>query len=156
MSGKLDKHLADSGIVIPDVVSSAGNYVGFVASAGLIFIAGQLPMEHGKCKFVGKLGRELQVDAGRSAAELAAMNMLAHLKAACSGNLDRVLRCVKVVGFVNAVEDFQDHPKVMNGASDLLVRVFGDAGRHARSAVGVGSLPFGVPVEVEGIFQIRV
>jgi enamine deaminase RidA (YjgF/YER057c/UK114 family) len=107
-------------------------------------------------KFIGKLGREFSVDEGQKAAELAALNMIARLKAACGGDLDRVVRCVKLVGFVNAVPEFGDHPKVVNGASDLVVKLFGDAGRHARSAVGMGSLPFGVAVEVEGVFEIRV
>jgi enamine deaminase RidA (YjgF/YER057c/UK114 family) len=96
------------------------------------------------------------VEEGQKAAELAALNMIARLKAACGGDLDRVVRCVKLVGFVNAVPEFGDHPKVVNGASDLVVKLFGDAGRHARSAVGMGSLPFGVAVEVEGVFEIRV
>jgi enamine deaminase RidA (YjgF/YER057c/UK114 family) len=105
-------------------------------------------------KYIGKLGRDISVEDGQKAAELAALNLLARLKTACGGNLDRVVRCVKVVGFVNATPEFADHPKVINGASDLLVKVFGEAGRHARSAVGMGSLPFGVAVEVEAVFEV--
>src|SRR5690606_17406186 len=113
------------------------------------------PMENGARKFIGKVGREFTVEEGQKAAELAALNMLARLKAACGGDLDRVVRCVKLVGFVNATEDFTEQPKVINGASDLMVKVFGPAGQHARSAIGVGSLPFGVAAEVEGIFEIQ-
>ena len=106
-------------------------------------------------KFIGKLGKEISVEDGQKAARLCALNLLARLKASCNGDLDRVVRCVKLTGFVNATPEFGDHPKVVNGASDLMVEVFGDAGRHARSAVGMGSLPFGVAVEVEAIFEIK-
>lgn len=154
MAGKVDAHLASLGITIPSPGEAAGNYVGFVRTGNLVFLSGQVPVENGQRKYIGKLGREFGVEEGQKAAELAALNMLARLKAACDGDLDRVVRCVKLLGFVNAMPDFGDHPKVINGASDLMVKVFGDAGRHARSAVGMGSLPFGVAAEVEGIFEI--
>jgi enamine deaminase RidA (YjgF/YER057c/UK114 family) len=156
MSGKIDARMKDLGITLPAPGEPAGNYVGFVVTGNLAFLAGQVPQENGVKKFIGKLGREFSVEEGQKAAELAGLNMLARLKAACNGDLDRVVRCVKVVGFVNATPDFGDHPKVVNGVSDLVVKVFGEAGRHARSAVGMGSLPFGVAVEVEGVFEIRV
>jgi enamine deaminase RidA (YjgF/YER057c/UK114 family) len=155
MAGRIDARLASLGIAIPTPAEAAGNYVGFVVAGDLAFLAGQVPIENGVRKFIGKLGRELKVEEGQRAAELAGLNMLARLKAACGGDLDRVVRCVKLVGYVNATEDFADHPRVINGVSDLVVRIFGDAGRHARSAVGMGSLPSGVAVEVEGIFQIQ-
>jgi enamine deaminase RidA (YjgF/YER057c/UK114 family) len=155
MAGKIDARLASLGISVPTPAEAAGNYVGFVVVRDLAFLAGQVPIDNGVRKFIGKLGRELKVEDGRRAAELAGLNMLARLKAACGGDLDRVVRCVKLIGYVNATEDFSDHPKVIDGVSDLVVRIFGDAGRHARSAVGVASLPSGVAVEVEGIFQIR-
>ena len=155
MSGKIDARMKDLGITLPAPGEPAGNYVGFVVTGNLAFLAGQVPQENGVKKFIGKLGREFSVEEGQKAAELAGLNMLARLKAACNGDLDRVVRCVKVVGFVNATPDFGDHPKVVNGVSDLVVKVFGEAGRHARSAVGMGSLPFGVAVEVEGVFEIR-
>jgi enamine deaminase RidA (YjgF/YER057c/UK114 family) len=155
MAGNIDKRLADFGIVIPAPAEPGGNYVGFVVTGNLVFLAGQVPVENGVRKYIGKLGREVSVEDGRKAAELAALNLLARLKAACGGDLDRVVRCVKVVGFVNSTPEFGDHPKVINGASDLLVKIFGDAGRHARSAVGMGSLPFGVAVEVEAVFEIK-
>jgi enamine deaminase RidA (YjgF/YER057c/UK114 family) len=155
MAGRIDAHLATLHITIPTPGEAAGNYVGQVVTGNLAFLAGQVPVENGVRKYIGKLGRDYKVEDGKKAAELAALNMLARLKAACGGDLDRVVRCVKLVGFVNATEDFADHPQVVNGASDLMVKVFGDAGRHARSAVGMGSLPFGVAVEVEGIFEIQ-
>jgi enamine deaminase RidA (YjgF/YER057c/UK114 family) len=155
MAGKIEAKLAELGIQVPTPGDPAGNYVGYVVTGNLAFLAGQVPLENGVRKYIGKLGREFKVEDGQKAAELAAVNMIARLKSACGGDLDRVVRCVKLVGFVNAVEDFGDHPKVINGASDLMVKIFGDAGRHARSAVGMGSLPFGVAVEVEGVFEIR-
>ena len=155
MAGKIDARLAELGMNIPSPGEPAGNYVGYVVTGNLAFLAGQVPVENGVRKFIGKLGRDISIEDGQKAAELAAINMLARLKGACAGDLDRVVRCVKLVGFVNATPDFGDHPKVINGASDLVVKVFGDAGRHARSAVGMGSLPFGVAVEVEGVFEIR-
>ena len=154
MSGKIDARLASMGIVIPSPAEAAGNYVGFVVTGNLAFLAGQVPIENGVRKFIGKLGLDLGVDDGRRAAELAAFNMLARLKSACDGDLDRVVRCVKLVGYVNSAPDFTEHPSVINGASDLVVKIFGDAGRHARSAVGVASLPSGVAVDVEGLFEI--
>jgi enamine deaminase RidA (YjgF/YER057c/UK114 family) len=155
MLGKIEARLAELGISIPTPAEAAGNYVGFVVGGNFAFLAGQVPVENGVRKYIGKLGRDFDIVEGQKAAELAAVNMMARLKGACQGDLDRVVRCVKLTGFVNATEDFTDHPKVINGASDFIVKIFGDAGRHARSAVGVGSLPFGVAVEVEAIFEIR-
>ena len=155
MAETIDARLASLGIHIPAQAKAAGNYVGAVVVHDLVFLAGQVPIESGVRRFIGKLGRELSVEQGQAAARLAAMNMLAHLKAACDGDLGRVARCVRLTGYVNATDDFLDHPKVVNGASDLVVQVFGDAGKHARSAVGMASLPSGVAVEIEGIFQLR-
>ncbi len=155
MAGKIDARLHELGITLSSGGPVAGNYVSNVVTGNLVFISGQVPLENGVRKFIGKVGREFSVEDGAKAAELCAIGLLARLKDACGGDLDRVVRCVKLVGFVNATEDFGDQPKVINGASDLMVKVFGDAGRHARSAVGMGSLPFGVAVEVEAIFEIR-
>jgi enamine deaminase RidA (YjgF/YER057c/UK114 family) len=155
MPNTIDARLASLGIHIPAQAQAAGNYIGAVVVHDLVFLSGQVPVENGVRRFIGKLGRDLSVDQGQQAARLAAMNMLAHLKAACDGDLGRVARCVRLTGYVNATEDFLDHPKVVNGASDLVVQVFGEAGKHARSAVGMGSLPSGVAVEIEGIFQLR-
>ena len=155
MSGKIDAHLKQIGIDIPAAGPAAGNYVNFVINGNLAYIAGSVPMANGERKFIGKVGREFSIEQGQQAAELAALNMLARVKQACGGDLDRVVRCVRLTGYVNATEDFTEHPKVINGASDLMVKVFGDAGIHSRTAVGVASLPFGVAAEVEGIFEIR-
>jgi enamine deaminase RidA (YjgF/YER057c/UK114 family) len=156
MAGRIDARLAELGIELPNPAPPAANYVPFVRTGNLVFTAGQVTFDAaGKLTFIGKLGRDFGIDEGYQAARLCAVNVLAALRRACDGDLDRVRRCVKIVGFVNATPDFADHPKVINGASDLVVQVFGDAGRHARSAVGMGSLPLGVAAEVEGVFEIE-
>jgi enamine deaminase RidA (YjgF/YER057c/UK114 family) len=154
MSGRIDQRLAELKIELPTAASPAANYVPTVRTGNLLFVAGQIPMQNGKAEFVGKLGRDFNVDDGRRAARLCALNVIAQVKAALGGDLDRVRRCVRVGGFVNAVPDFGDHPQVVNGASDLLVDVFGEAGKHARAAVGVGSLPRGVAVEIDAVFEV--
>ena len=156
MPGKVDARLAELGIVLPSPAAPAANYVPTVRSGNLVFVAGQVTFDaQGKPQFIGKLGREFDVAQGQQAARLCGINILAQMKAALGGDLDRVARCVRVGGFVNAVPDFTDHPKVINGASDLLVQVLGDAGKHARAAIGVGSLPLGVACEVEAVFEVR-
>jgi enamine deaminase RidA (YjgF/YER057c/UK114 family) len=154
MSGKIESRLKELGLTLPAATTPAANYVPTVRTGNLVFVAGQVTLNNGKLEYVGKLGREFGVEDGQKAARLCALNIIAHLKNACDGDLDRVRRCVRVGGFVNAVPEFGDHPKVINGASDLFVQVFGEAGKHARAAVGVGSLPFGVAVEVEAVFEV--
>jgi enamine deaminase RidA (YjgF/YER057c/UK114 family) len=156
MAGQIDARLAELGISLPTPATPAANYVPFVQTGALVFTAGQVTFNAaGKLEYIGKLGRDLGIDEGYQAARLCAINVLAAVRAACGGDLDRVVRCVKVVGFVNSTADFTDHPKVINGASDLIVQVFGDKGKHARSAIGMGSLPLGVATEVEAVFEIR-
>jgi enamine deaminase RidA (YjgF/YER057c/UK114 family) len=155
MPGKIDQKLAQLGITLPGSGAPGGNYVGFVRTGNLVFLSGVVPIENGARKYIGKLGGGMSVEDGQKAAALATLSLLARLKEACGGDLDRVVRCVKVLGFVNAVPEFGEHPSVINGASDLIVAVFGEAGRHARSAVGMGSLPYGVAVEMEAVFEIR-
>lgn len=155
MAGTIDSRLADLGITLPQAAAPVANYVGYVVSANLVFVSGQLPLADGKPQVVGKLGDDVTVEQGTQAARLCAINLLSQLKAACGGDLDRVVRVVRLGGFVNSTPDFTDHPKVINGASDLMVEVFGDAGRHCRAAVGSSSLPLGVAVEVEATFEIR-
>lgn len=156
MAGQIDARLKELGITLPTPATPAANYVPFVQTGSLVFTAGQVTFNAaGKLEYIGKLGRELGIDEGYQAARLCAINVLAAVRAACGGDLDRVVRCVKLVGFVNSTPDFTDQPKVINGASDLIVSVFGDKGKHARSAVGMGSLPLGVATEVEGIFEIK-
>ena len=153
MPGRIDARLKELGITFKPSPPPAGNYMPVVTTGKLAFISGQVPVEDGQRKFIGKLGKEYQTADGQKAARLCAIGILNRLKDAY--DLDRVARCVKLVGFVNSTPDFTEQPAVVNGASDLMVQVFGDAGKHARSAVGVVSLPFGCAVEVEAIFEIK-
>lgn len=153
MAGKIDAHLADLGITLPAATAPVANYVPYVISGNLVHISGQITMENGELKFVGKLGKDYQVEDGQKAARLCALNLVAQLKSAI-GDLDKVTRVVKLNAFVNSDPAFTDQPKVVNGASDTMVEIFGDAGKHARSAVGVASLPLGVAVEIDGIFEV--
>ncbi|MFN3130987.1 RidA family protein [Roseibium sp.] len=153
MTSKTEARLAELGITLPDAAAPAANYVPFVKIGNQLFISGQLPMESGAIAVTGKLGEGLQVEDGQKAAKLCAINLLAQAKAA-TGDLDKVVGLVKIVGFVNSTGDFTDQPKVINGASDFLVEAMGDSGRHARSAVSAASLPFGAAVEIEAIFEI--
>lgn len=153
MTNKTEARLAELGITLPDAAAPAANYVPFVKTGNQLFISGQLPMDSGAIAVTGKLGEGLQVEDGQKAAKLCAINLLAQAKAA-TGDLDKVVRLVKIVGFVNSTGDFTDQPKVINGASDFLVEAMGDSGRHARSAVSAASLPFGAAVEIEAIFEI--
>jgi len=146
--------LTDLGISLPDAPAPAANYVPFVQTGNLVFISGQVSLDaDGLVR--GKLGENMAVEDGQKAARLCALNLLAQLNAACGGDLNKVSRVVKLTGFVNATPDFNQHPQVINGASDLMAEVFGDAGQHARAAVGSSSLPLGVAVEVEGIFELK-
>src|SRR6266404_1484864 len=156
MASKIDKRLAELGIALPAPASPVGSYVPYVNVGALVFISGQLPRAEGKLAFTGKVGRDVTVENGQAAARVCALNLLAQLKVACAGNLDRVVRCVRMSGFVNSDPEFKDHPQVVNGASDLMHEVFGESGRHARTAVGVAALPANAAVEVEAIFEILV
>ncbi len=154
MAGRIDARLTELGLELPTPSTPGANYVPFVPAGGLVFLTGQLSQWNGERRFVGKLGREWGVEEGRQAARLCALNLIAHLKTAAHGDLDRVRRCVRIAGFVNSTPDFTAQSQVVNGASDVFVDVFGDAGRHARMAVGVAALPYDVAVEVEGVFEI--
>ncbi len=154
MSGKTERRLAELGIVLPEAAAPAANYVPFVITGDLVFVSGQIPMRDGKFVYTGRLGNDLSLEDGQQAARLVGLNIIAQVKAACDGDLDRVRRCVKLGGFVNCTSDFHQHPQVINGASDLMVEVFGDAGRHARFALGSNALPFNVAVEIDAIFEI--
>lgn len=150
----VEDKLAELGIELPDAPAPAANYVPYVQVGDTLHVSGQVCMDENGF-IVGKLGRDMEVEAGAEAAKRCAMALLAQVRAACGGDLSRLERVVKLTGFVNSTVDFGDQPKVINGASDFLVEVLGDAGRHSRSAVSAGSLPFGVAVEIEGIFQIK-
>lgn len=153
MAGKIDARLAELGITLPQATAPVANYVPYVVSGKLVHISGQITMENGELKFVGKLGKDYDVETGQKAARLCALNLIAQLKSAI-GDLDKVTRVVKLNAFVNSAPEFTDQPKVVNGASDTMVEVFGEVGKHARSAVGVASLPLGVAVEIDGIFEV--
>lgn len=154
MTGTIDARLAELGITLPDAPAPAANYVPFVQSGNLIFISGQVAMKDGA--FVtGQLGNGTSIEDAQKAARSCALSLVAQLRTALGGDLDRLVRVVKLTGFVNATGDFDQHPAVINGASDTMVEIFGDKGRHARAAVGSSSLPFGVCVEVEGIFEVE-
>ncbi|MGP1355622.1 RidA family protein [Roseicyclus sp.] len=154
MTGRIEARLVELGVSLPDAPAPAANYVPQVTVGDLVFVSGQVSMADGAF-ITGKLGADMDVAAGAQAARTCAISLLAQVRKACDGDLDRLVRVVKLTGFVNSTPDFGDQPKVVNGASDFLVEVLGDAGRHSRSAVSAASLPFGVAVEVEGIFQIR-
>ncbi len=154
MAGQTDARIAELGITLPEAAKPAGSYVPFVRTGNLLHTSGQIPFGPDGLEFIGKLGDTLSLEDGQKAARLCALHVLAQTKAAI-GDLDRVVRLVKLVGFVNAAPDFGDQPKVVNGASDIMVEILGERGRHARSAVGVASLPFGVAVEVEAILEVE-
>ncbi|MEI2384151.1 RidA family protein [Breoghania sp. JC706] len=153
MTGPIEKRLADLGIVLPSPAAPAANYVPFVVSGLHLYISGQLPFGASGALIKGRCGEDLSVEDGQKAARLCAINLLAQAKAA-TGDLGRIARLVKLTGFVNSTPDFTDQPKVVNGASDLMVEALGDKGKHARSAVGVAALPLGVAVEIEAIFEL--
>lgn len=151
--GRIDARLAELGITLPTPPAPVASYVPFVIAGNLVHVSGQVSVDaSGGIK--GKLGDQIEVEEGQAAARLCALNLLAQVRVACGGDLDRVKRVVKIGGFVNVTPDFEPIPHVMNGCSDLMVAVFGDAGRHARSAVGVANLPLNYAVEADGIFEI--
>lgn len=149
-----DARLAALKLELPNPAAPAANYVPTVIAGNLLFVAGQITIFNGEVRYLGKLGADIDVETGVQAARLCGLNIISQARAALGGSLDRIKRCVKVGGFVNCTPDFINHPQVVNGASDLMVEVFGDAGKHARFAVGAVSLPRGVAVEVDAIFEI--
>jgi len=149
----IEKKLKELGISLPAPPKPLANYVPAVRAGNLLFVSGHGPYNDGKTMVSGKLGKELTIEEGTKTARNVALNCLASVKATL-GDLNKVKRVVKLLGMVNCTEDFKDQPKVINGASDLLVEVFGDAGRHARSAVGMQSLPNGIPVEIEMVLEV--
>jgi enamine deaminase RidA (YjgF/YER057c/UK114 family) len=153
MPGTVEARLSELGITLPEAAAPAANYVPYVVTGTLVFVSGQLPMEEGRIKYKGRLGDDLSLEEGQQAARLCGLNLIAQVRAAC-GDLDHVRRVVRLGGFVASSPAFTDHPKVVNGASDLMVEVFAEAGRHSRAAVGVAALPLGAAVEVDGIFEI--
>jgi enamine deaminase RidA (YjgF/YER057c/UK114 family) len=155
MAGKIEARLKELKVELPGASAPAANYVPFVRTGNLLFMAGQIPVWNGERRYIGKLGREFSVEQGQEAARLCALNLIAQARVALDGDLDRVTRCVRLGGFVNCVADFTQAPAVVNGASDVIVQLFGDAGRHARTAIGTNVLPLDVAVEVDAIFEVR-
>ncbi len=154
MSGAIETRLSELGIELPKAAAPAANYIPFVVTGKLVFVSGQITLLDGEIKYKGKIGEGLSVDDGYQAARICALNLIAQVKEAADGDLDRVKQVVKLGGFVNSASDFINQPEVINGASDLMVEVFGDAGRHARFAVSAGALPRNVAVEVDGVFEL--
>lgn len=154
MSETISGRLAELGHTMPVPAAPAGNYVGWVRSGNLVHVSGQLPMRDGQVAYAGTLGDNVSVETGQEAAQLCALNVFAQLSAAVNDDLSKVVRCVRLGGFVSATPDFSQHPQVINGASDFVVQVLGEKGKHARAAVGVASLPANVAVEVEALFEV--
>lgn len=151
--GKFESQLADMGVTLPEAPAPAANYVPYVQVGDMVYVSGQIAKDGDKL-ITGKLGDDMTTPEGAAAAKVCAIALLAQVKAACGGDLDRLTRVVKLTGFVNSTADFSEQPAVINGASDFLAQALGEAGRHSRSAVSAASLPFGVAVEIEGIFQL--
>ncbi|HEY9566550.1 MAG TPA: RidA family protein [Thalassobaculum sp.] len=154
MAGTVDGRLKELGIEIPTPAAPAANYIPYVKSGNQVFVSGQIPMVAGKIEGVGKVGRDLTTEQAKAVARTCAINLIAQAKAACDGDLDRVVRVIKLGGFVNCVDGYTEQPEVINGASDLMVAAFGENGRHARFAVGTNALPRGVAVEIDAVFEI--
>ena len=150
-----ESRIAELGLELPKPAAAAANYVPFVVTANTVFIAGQIPFLNGEKMHIGRVGDTFTIEQGQAAAKACALNILAQVKAAVNGDWSRVVRCVKLGGFVNSGPDFDQHAAVLNGASEVMVAALGDAGRHARFAVGASSLPFGVAVEIDAVFEIR-
>jgi enamine deaminase RidA (YjgF/YER057c/UK114 family) len=154
VTSAIERRLAADGLELPDAPAPAANYVPYTISGKLLFIAGQMPFVAGQVAVAGRLGEGVSLEQGKEAARICALNLLAQAKAACGGDLSRLARCLKLGGFVSCTPEFTEHPSVINGASDLMVQAMGEAGRHARFAVGCASLPRNAAVEVEGIFEL--
>lgn len=154
MSGKFEARLAEMGVTLPEAPAPAANYVPYVISGNMVYVSGQISQNEAGL-ITGKLGDTMDVDAGMDAARQCAIALLSQVKAACDGDLDRLVRVIKLTGFVNSTQEFTDQPKVINGASNFIGDALGDTGKHARAAVSAPSLPMGVAVEIDGIFEIK-
>ena len=155
MSSTVQDRLRALNITLPEAPMPVANYVPFQIAGDLVFVSGQLPIRDGAVVAVGKVGEALSWEQGRDAARLCMINIIAQMNRACDGDLDRIAQCIRIGGFVNCIDGYADQPKVINGASDLVVEILGDAGRHARAAVGVNALPLNAAVEVEATFQLK-
>jgi enamine deaminase RidA (YjgF/YER057c/UK114 family) len=154
MTSKAEQRLQENGVIIPDAPTPAANYLPFTRTGNLIFVSGQVPFVDGKLSVTGTVGKDASIEDAQGQAKVCAINLLAQLKVACDGDLDRVVQVVKLGAFVASADDFHSQPVVVNAASDLMVAAFGDAGRHARFAVGSNALPLNCLVEIDGVFEI--
>lgn len=155
MTGTVEARLKDLGIELPNPSAPAANYIPYTVVGSTVFVSGQVCVWNGEIVCRGRLGEDVSTEDGYKAARVCGLNLISQVREACGGDLDRVVRVAKLGGFVTSAAGFTDQPEVINGASDLMVEVFGDAGKHSRFAVGAPSLPRGVAVEVDGIFEIR-
>lgn len=154
MAGRIDARLQELGIELPEAAAPAASYVPFVRTGNVVFISGQGPFQDGKFQYLGRVPDDYSVEQAQQAARIVGLNIIAQMKAACEGDLDRMVRLVKLGGFVNSNPDFREQHLVVNGASDLMIEIFGDAGKHARFAVGAPTLPLGFSVEIDAVFEI--
>jgi enamine deaminase RidA (YjgF/YER057c/UK114 family) len=152
---KYDDKLNELNITLPEAKAPVGNYVAAKISGKMLFISGQISIDENGQLIKGKVGKDLDIESGYNAAKRCALSIISQVKKACNDDLSKIKSCIKLTGFVNSTEDFVDQPKVINGASDLIVSVFGDAGMHTRAAVSTNSLPLGVSVEVDAIFELN-
>ena len=155
MTNSITKNLTNLGITLPEPAKPLASYVGFVRQGDLVFVSGQLPLVNGELMQTGLLGAGVSIEDAAIAARICAINILAQIKSACEGDIERIVQCIKLGGFVASTPDFTDHPKVINGASDFIGEALGERGLHARAAVGVAALPLNASVEIEAIFAIR-
>lgn len=155
MTQSIAERLDKLGIEIPDAPAPLAAYVGYVRHADLVTVSGQLPLKGGELQQTGLLGAGVTIEQAVAAAQLCAINILAQVKAACDGDMENIVRCIRLGGFVASTPDFHDHPKVINGASEFMAEVLGDRGAHARAAVGVAALPLNASVEIEATFAVR-
>ena len=150
-----EKKINELGLTLPEAKPPVGNYVATKITNKLLFISGQISIDENGGLIKGKIGKDLDTEAGYNAAKRCALSIVSQVKKACDGDLSKIKSCIKLTGFVNSTDDFTDQPKVLNGASDLIASIFGDAGMHARAAVSTNSLPLGVSVEVDAIFELK-
>ena len=151
----IEKKISDLGVILPEPKGPVGAYVATKIVGKLLFISGQVSIDKNAKLITGKIGKDLNLDQGYQAAERCGLSIVAHVRNACGGDLDKVKSCVKLTGYVNSTDDFKDQPKIINGASDIIAKIFDKKGEHTRAAVSVNSLPLGVAVEVDAIFELN-